>query len=570
MAQVDELIRGYDFDGFFFDMTFWPAVCLCEHCREAFRSSSGREIPETIDWMSEEWCEFQAARDRWMSDFAGELSARAKQKDPSLPVYHNFATAILNWTMGLPFSSAQHHDFLGADFYGDPTEQLVVSKLMMNLTNHKPLEFMTSACVTISDHVRMKSFEQMQMQVFASTLFSGAFLFIDAINPDGTANTEVADTIGRIYRQTAPYEPFLGGDEVADIAVYYSSESKIDFAENGSPLAEARAWNKEYPHAAAVRGVCRTLQRAHVPFGVITRKNIDHLANYKVVILPNVLRMDTEECEALRRYVRGGGNLYASRYTSLTETRGVRRTDFMLADVFGCHYKDDSLGRVLYLRPSSPEIAELVSPQSYVSHFVLGDKAPSSGGALELDDATQGDVLARVTLPYARDWGTIDEHNWSSIHSSPPWQDVETPAIVRNAYGLGRSIYSAADIECMHGEMSERLFLGLIRSLLGDEPGYTADVHPSVWMSVFHQPEKNRFIVGFLNYQAELPAIPIGRIPFTLKCPENCRFVKLVSLPDMHDIPFSVDSSGRMHAEAEDLGVFLMLTAEYQAHLPSS
>ena len=70
---------------------------------------------------------------------------------------------------------------------------------------------MTSCCVNLNDHVRLKSTDEMRRQAFAATLFSGAFLFIDAINPDGSFNPAIAGRIRAIYDETAPYEPFLGG-----------------------------------------------------------------------------------------------------------------------------------------------------------------------------------------------------------------------------------------------------------------------------------------------------------------------------------------------------------------------
>src|SRR5439155_6840307 len=102
------------------------------------------------------------------------------------------------------------------------------------------------------------------------------------------------------------------------------------------------------PHVRAVRGVVRALQRAHLPFGVITSKQLAELDRYKLVILPNVLRMNADQVAAFRDYVHGGGALYASCYTSLVETRGVRHDDFLLAEVFGCHFAADDIGSMSY------------------------------------------------------------------------------------------------------------------------------------------------------------------------------------------------------------------------------
>ena len=569
MQQLEELIGGYRFDSLYVDMTFWPAICLCEHCRKLFRREAGSEIPEVIYWLSPDWCAFQAARERWICDFAGAVTTKAKSIQPDLAVNHNFACALFNWTLGLPLESAAYHDSLGADFYGDLLEQLMVSKLMLNCKPERSPEFQTSLCANLRDHVRLKSRETLEMQAFAATLFGAGFLFIDAINPDGTANSSGYGRIREIYDKTKVYEPHLGGESVEDIAVYFSGSSKMDFAENGTPVTEAPMWRNDYPHLAAVRGVCRILQQEHLPFGVITRKQLNELDRYKVLVLPNVLRMDREEIDAIRGYVARGGKLYASRYSSLTESNGTRHDDFMLADVFGCSFAGDDLGRINYLTPSEPDLADAISPQLTVSHFPLGGQQGAvrvtHTGMLRLADDARGRAIAMLTLPYASpEPGTVFDQNWASIHSSPPWEETDTPAMVENSFGDGRCVYSAADIECVDSRASSGLFMGVLRRLMDARPSYTAKAHPSVWMNVMHHQVRARFVAGFLNCQDQLPAVPIRGITFTIQPPTGSRFTRLSVLPGGEELEFTVDEHGTLHSELPELTVFGIVAAEYK------
>src|SRR5207247_9082730 len=50
LAQAEELSRAYAFDAFFFDMVFWPDVCVCESCRRRCREETGADIPSGVDW----------------------------------------------------------------------------------------------------------------------------------------------------------------------------------------------------------------------------------------------------------------------------------------------------------------------------------------------------------------------------------------------------------------------------------------------------------------------------------------------------------------------------------------
>lgn len=560
MNQIDDLVGGYELDGMFYDMTFWPTICVCPQCRRRFKDEAGLEIPETIDWLDGDWCAFQSARERWMREFAMEVTGRTKTVRPGIVVYHNFATVTRNWTLGVSCEQAESNDFLGADFYGDPDEQQFVCKLFSNLTPTRPLEFMTSRCVHLGDHERTKRFEDLQMQVLASTLLSGAFLAIDAVNLDGTVYPGVYERIGKVFETSSPYEPHLGGEPVEDVAVYFSGDSKMDFRENGRHVSEAIMWGREYPHLAAVLGACRFLRRNHVPFGVITRSMLDRLDAFKALILPNVLRMDREEIEAVRAYVAAGGRVYASRYTSLTETCGRRGDDFLLADLFGAHFEADDLGTVTYLRMTDDALRDAVRPQGYLSHFAPDDGA----GTLRLKPDVDGDVLATLTLPYAEEWGDVFHQDWASIHSSPPRTDTDTPVIVETSHGAGKVIYSAADVESIDSAANEAVFMDLLGRLLDAPLSFSADAHPAVWTNAMRQDDRSRTTLAFLNYQQSLPAVRIAETPFTLRPPDGKRFARLVRLPDGTPMDFDTDADGTLHAVLDDLDVFAMVAAEYE------
>ncbi len=571
LAQLAEILDGRAFDGFFIDDSFWPTVCVCAQCRQRYWEETGTEIPRTVDWFDPAWCAFQSARERWLSEYVQTISTHLKTLDPALTVYHNFGVALGHWAFGVPFESAAHHDFLGGDLFGDPLEQLMVTKWLTNLTPHRPMEFMTSHTTGVREHVQLKSLEQQRLQAHAATLLSSAFLFIDWINPDGTLNARVYDRIGQVYRETAPYEPYLGGEPVEEIAIYFSYDAKVDFDDNGRALADVDPWSDAFtsPHVRAVRGVVRALQRAHLPFGIITSKQLSELERYKVVILPNVLRMNAREAQAFRRYVERGGALYASRYTSLVETCGSYHADFMLADVFGCHFEADDIGSMSYLTLPRDGMADAIAPQTVltlspelVMFGPLKDKPRVK--PLRLREAGSGVVLGTLTLPYSNaSSGTVFDHDWSSIHSSPPWQETAHPALVQHRFGDGQVIYSAADIESLDAEAPGKLFVALVRRLLGAEPSFATDAPPAVWMNVLHQPEHNRLIVALLNYQAQTPVIPIPQISFSLKPPHGKRFTALKRLPAEDGLTFECEPDGGLHAQVGQLDWFALFAAEF-------
>lgn len=560
-----DMLGPYGFDALFIDMPFWPLMCACEHCLARFDAEVGGTPPDTVDWTSPAWCAYQAARERWSDELIAGLAALAREVTPGIAVTHNMAPALVNWVIAQPLAAARHDDFVAGDLYGDRVEQLVVSKLSLHLTETRPAEFMTSRCVNLRDHVRLKSEAQMQLQALAATAMSSAFLFIDAIDPAGTVNPWVYERIGRVFRQTAPYEPFLGGDPVEEVAVWFSVDSQMDFAENGTPANAIGFPKQTWPHLEAVRGACRTLQRAHVPFGVITAKQLDQLDRWRAIVLPDVSRMSEAEVAAFRAYVERGGRLYASGYTSLVGTDGTVRPDFGLAEVFGCSYEGEEQGRMVYLRPADDGVAGAVHPQDHVSVQLVGEGRETGAkhlcGVPRLAAAPAGSALAQLVVPFGHPHpGTIGDEWWASIHSLPPWEETDRPFVVANRFGAGRSVYSAAPIEKTEAEANDALFLHLLRELLDAPPSLAADAHPAVWVNATDQGD--RLVATCLNYQAELPPVPVP-VSLTLRPPAGRRFTGLALAPDGTPLTYDEDASGVVTVRLDAVDVLAMVVADY-------
>ncbi|NEE01984.1 alpha-amylase family protein [Phytoactinopolyspora halotolerans] len=559
IAQVTELFSNYDVDCGFCDMSFWPGVCVCQHCRDRYQNETGREIPRTIDWLSTEWCCFQAARERWIIEFQHLVADAAQEARPGMPFYHNFATALFDWTFAVPFAVTEASAFLGGDLYGDQIEQLMVIKLMRNLSKSRPVEFMAFCTNSAGEHVQLKYEEHMRMQALTAAAESTAMTFIDAIDPIGTANPGTYDRVAKIFSGLSKYDQFLGGEALEDVGVYMSSDSKTDFDENGMSLSD-RSFSmiKQSPHFRAVRGACRALQRGHIPFGVVTRQRLDELDKFKVTVLPNVERMDAVEIDALRAYVHNGGHLYASKYTSLVDTSGFAFANFSLSDLFGIELLSEDETGMVYARPATDEARSWVSPQRYLG--VDPSESSLSGGLLWLKEDDSSTVLAHLTLPYAHPKiGNAEDRQWSSMHSFPPYSDTDALVIVKNQAGLGTVIYSAFDVETDEAEINDRMFAGIVQSLLVRERSFWCEAHPSVSVSAFHHVDDSMIRLVLLNSRAR----HVGRTRLGVTCPYGASFVSLQELPSRGDIPFEIHSDGSLECTLQDFSEIVMIAATY-------
>jgi hypothetical protein len=568
-AQIAALLERYEFDALWIDMAFWPGVCVCRKCRQRYRAENGEEIPLVVDWESPAWGRFQAARERWLEEMTLELFDVAHKVRPDLPVTHNLGPATHGWFTGQKIDWARHDSFVAGDLYGGKDEQLVISKLMLHLGQQQPAEFMTSRTLNLHNHTALKSEHMMLVEALATTAHSGAFLFIDAIDPLGTVNPGVYERIGRVFDVTARFEGFLGGTPVEDVAVYYSDESCVLPADNGRALADVVESKKDLPHPRSVTGAARHLQQAHVPFGVLTRSGIDNLAAYRAVVLPDVVRMDDEEVQAFRSYVEGGGSLYASGRSSLLGVDGVRRDDFGLADVFGVHVVSTEAGSGIYLRARSPLLAGAVHPEDYLGHGFAETTKEAQGrrpalAMPRLSTDYAGVSLASLSLPYGYPSpGSRGAHDFASIHSSPPWEDLNNPTIVDHHFGRGRSIYAAVPIETDLTEGGSRVFSALISSLLGGPPTLTSDAPPEVWLTAFDQSEQSRAVIAILSYRTDARPAPCT-VGFTYRPGGTKRCTAVRVAVTGAELPFEIDAEGRVSVTVNGFDLFGMYLIEYE------
>ncbi len=565
--QITALLQAYDFDALWIDMVFWTGLCVCEDCRARFRAEDGEEIPMVVDWASPAWARFQAARERWLRELTVELIDAAHEARPGIAVTHNLAPGTLGWFTGQKLRWGRYDTFVAGDLYGGRDEQLVISKVMLHLGQEQPAEFMTSRTLNLRNHTALKSEHMMLVEALGTTAHSCAFLFIDAIDPRGTVNPGVYERIGRVFKETARYEPFLGGAQVEDVAVYYSDDSRIVPDDSGKALPDVGFRPTEMPHLQAVTGAATQLEHAHIPFGVITRNDLGQLHSYRAVVLPDVLRMDDEELAAFRAYVEGGGCLYASGRTSLLGVDGVLRADFGLADVFGAHIAGMEEGSGIYLRARTPALSEAMYPEHYFGYGFPAsafDGYPKAGlGMPRLAPGPEGTALATLNVPYAYPSpGSREAHDFASIHASPPWEDLENPCIVEHTFGRGRSIYSVVPIETDRTEAGTGVFTALVTDLLGGPPTVSSDAGPDVWLTAFDQPGQQRLVVSVLRYQTEVRPAPFP-VTFTYRSTDRqCTAVRVAVTGA--ELPFVTDADGGVTVTVDAVDLFGMYLLEYR------
>ncbi len=503
-AQISEVIT-YPVEGIFIDMTFWPVVCCCPNCREKVLSQTGKDIPERLDWNDPDWIDFQRFRERSMVEFCQELAGAIKAQREITVTFQN-SPIIFGWALGQTPGIADACDYTSGDFYGGKYQHVLGAKILSAASKYPPFEYMTSRSVNLNDHTSLKSEAELRCEAATTLASGGAYFFIDAINPDGTLNEAVYERLGRVSRSLAPFAGALKQHQPAlraETGLYFSMASFIDPAFNGKSLVDL-AYSFDYtftPAYTEMLGASMILTRAHRPFKAV-RDGEGDLGRLRTLVINNAQVMSEAEVEKVREFVRSGGTLVATGLTSLKRPDGSGSGDFALADVFGVSFCGKMSRRVNYLVVGGEQKEVLCNQPAPLVR--LNGARPLAGLSEPLFDP--------------------DAKNYTSIHSNPPGRDTGCPGMTLHEFGKGRCIYIAPAVMALQQD-SHQTFVEAILREFAPAPE-VAETNMPVAVEITLLEGQKSVLVGLVNYQKELPNVPVHDLRVKLrlgeKRPQRC------------------------------------------------
>jgi hypothetical protein len=543
VKQVSDLVKKYDFESIFFDMTFWPHVCYCDNCKRRYEKELGGVMPRIVDWNDPKWNAFQAKREEWLNEYAFLCTNLVKSIKPTVTVNHQYSLITQSWLVGVTEDHTDPCDYVGGDFYAGPTEQGLICKLFNSLTGS--FEFHTSRCLNLQDHTTSKTAEHLKLQSCIALAHNGAFLFIDAVDPLGTMNPDFYKQMGVILAEFSEYEQYLGGTIVADAAVLFDMWSKFDPRDSGKSVMDPGfhlGSTAAMPHLDAVVSAVRALKEKHIPYTVIGRRNLKNaIDRYRLLILPDVLRLSGEAAEDIRAFVRAGGRVYASGRTGLDN----------LCDVFGIEVLGETEQQFTYM-----------SPTAEGKHY-FADSTPqyplAIHGSQRIVKAEPGaETLALLTLPYTEN---TTKGRFVSIHSDPPGLSTKNPALIFNNYGKGKVIWAAGAIEAHNQGVQDRVFIACVEELLDRRTSFVFEAPPATEAICFAQ--DSGVIVSVLSTQVTLPPVTAHglRIKVDLKG-KQCE--KVILLPAKTEIKYT-ETDGAVQFDLPPLELFHMFKICYRS-----
>lgn len=283
--QVEEVVKKYDADGIFLDIV-WVCKCYCQNCVAAIRKRE--KDPRDTEAMMQLWEESYANYTRRIAEVINRIK-------PEMRIFHNGGhirrgrrdLAKMNTHLeleSLPTGGCGYDHF--------PLSARYVQNLGMEFMGMTGKFHTTWGEFGGFKHPNALRYET------ALSISNGARCSVgDQLHPEGLMDMATYELIGAAYKEVEKKEPWcIDAVNIADVALL-SLEAVI---------GENKEGQANYA-VSSDAGAVRMLLEGKILFDVIDIQ--ETFERYKVLILPDKVRVDAELKTKLEDYLKKGGKL---------------------------------------------------------------------------------------------------------------------------------------------------------------------------------------------------------------------------------------------------------------------
>lgn len=354
MTQVHkEIMERYQPDGIFSNRWAGHGICYCEHCRKNFSEYSGIDLPQNSNRSNPSYQKYL----EWSTNRLKELwimwdGVIRKEKPSSRFIPNGFPDKVVTGQLS-DIVFTDHQARSGTTL---PWSNGKVAKELRASIGMKPLGGIFS--VGFEEQYRWKDSVQSEAEIRIWVAEGTA----NGMRPWFTKFSGVLydrrwlDIVNKIYQVHYRNESYLRNiSPMATVGMVFSEQNRNYGGE---------IWQQNNGDHSL--GMYHALIEDRMPFEMVNDRLLDaeHLKAFKLLLLPNIASLSTEQCTQLRKYVEGGGSIVATFETSLYDEEGRRRIDFGLADLFGVSYDKSIEGPMQnsYLRLKNDPVTNQFHP----------------------------------------------------------------------------------------------------------------------------------------------------------------------------------------------------------------
>lgn len=482
-AQTEELLKNYDFDGFWYDIHSPELLNYNEWARKDMLAL-GIDINDeeaVIKRQNEKYYEFfQTTRD---------LIAKYK---PNATVYYNGTTRTYNdenvelFKYGFDEYNTKHDLEDLPTAWGGYDIFPWRSKYFAN-TGKEIVAMSGKFHKAWGEFGGFKHPDAILYEAASMISFGANVNFGDQLHPSGEMDMSTYKNIGIAFDYVQKIEDYgVGGISKARTGLYIGED------------------------LSAIEGTAEMLLEHQVNFNVVN--TLENWSDIEVLVITSdgVLKKDVQR---VQNFVNLGGKVLAM-------GKGIFVDGKPIIDI-GAEYLGEANYDIDYT-----VVNDAVSNEMVETPFL------NYTAALRVKPKPGTEVLARIREPYFS--RTIEHY---SSHKNTPYrlEDAEHPAVIRN----GNIVYIAHDLDNQYKKEGARLHRDLFYNalqLLLTKPFVTAEMQSMGRVNLLHQPNENRYVYHMLyaspiqrgNVRVVEDLVPLFDVPVTVDFEEEIKNVHFI------------------------------------------
>ena len=551
LTEISKLYRPEGFTDNSWSGLGRESICYCENCRKSFRDKTGQQIPKEKNWndpVYRQWIRWNYDRrvqiwdlnNRvtkaaggptciWSGMNSGSISGQSRSFRDYKQLCERADIIMLDHQARNNDIGFQHMSDVGKLIHGLLGWDKLIPDSMAMYQAGRPT-FRVASKPMAEAHMWM-------IEGFAGGI-QPWWHHVGAYHEDRRMY-HTAEPILRWHEKNTEF--LINREPVASIGVVWSQDNTDYYGRDEADVLVDQPWH----------GITQALIRSRIPYQPV---HADHIARdaskFSLLILPNLASMSADQIASVRRYVQGGGNLFATGESSLYNEAGERQSDYALNDLFGVHVSsqtstEDHLAEIkrtahTYLRLTPELRSQVYGPKTGNEPPVTGQRHEVLKGFEETDILSFGGVLK----PVRTDGGTqtimtfIPEfpiYPPETAWMREPKTDI-AGLVVKSLPNGSRVAFMPADIDRQfarynlpdHGD----LLANIIRWASKDDIPLSVQAIGLLDCNIYHQP--GRMIMHVTNLtsaatwrQPVHELIPIGPVSIKIKLGKDVKGDKL-------------------------------------------
>lgn len=349
VAQIEEVMEKYNPSGIFLDISS-AQVCYCQYCIESMRAQG-------LDPKNEADAKLHA--ENVYKNYCERTRAAVRKYNPETTIFHNGSHIIRGRRDLAHFNTHLELESLPTGGWG--YDHFPMSAAYARVLGMDFLGMTGKFHLSWGEFGGYKHPNALRYEAALSLALGAKCSIGDQLHPSGEMNLSTYELIGKAYKEVEAKEPFVkNAKHISDIAILSSQ-------------AFAETLDVNAPNDV---GVSRMLLEGNYLFDLIDQ--FTDFSAYKLLILPDVIKLDDELKARLEAFIKNGGKLL------LSGKSGLSKDEDSFALDFGAKYMGSEKYRPSYM---IPEYDSVNGKTAYVMYSEATDIEASNNVIAYLEES---------------------------------------------------------------------------------------------------------------------------------------------------------------------------------------